>query len=545
HLLGDFALVIWDPGNQRLVCARDTSGQRSLYYRVDDRVFAAGSEIHQLFQDPAVPIAPNEERIRDYLVPLNMFRNEKDQAPTFYEGIFALPAGHVLVVDRDTATVRRYWDFAPPSEIRYRDDEQYAEHFRELFFEVVRARLRSNRPIGAQLSGGLDSSSIVCAAQELDRAGRAVEHGFTSYSLVFDGLECDESAFIRDVQAKYSLDARFIPSSGRIVTSLYLEPRGFMRGPGKDVNELDGVLGAASRDGIRTILSGEVADACTAGSRQVFDSLLRHGRYVDCWRQLRTYRRVTGETWRKTLAVSGLFPLLPLVLQRAGMVAYTRRVLARERATLLPRWMPDTLRLDLARRHAGLSIAAERGRRFSSPSRQGEYDLLYPPEVGNLPAGWPVEISRPYADRRLHEFLLAIPPEQKFAPRPGSDEFYAGSKLIVRRALRGILPESIRTRSDKSHFASLFEDEVRQQWPTYELVFGPGGRSEVAERGYVDPPAFWKRLNRLREGAWGTDFLYITRVMWLETWLRTFRLPRPRRISVADPRGELQPAGPR
>src|SRR5207248_2685690 len=69
RLLGDFAFVIWDPRRKRLLCARDSSGQRTLYYRIDRRTFAAASELHQLLQDPSVPVAPDEERIRDFLVP--------------------------------------------------------------------------------------------------------------------------------------------------------------------------------------------------------------------------------------------------------------------------------------------------------------------------------------------------------------------------------------------------------------------------------------------------------------------------------------------
>jgi asparagine synthase (glutamine-hydrolysing) len=152
-------------------------------------------------------------------------------------------------------------------------------------------------------------------------------------------------------------------------------------------------------------------------------------------------------------------------------------------------------------------------------------------------AGFPVQIWRPYADRRLHQFLLAIPPEQKFAPHPETDEQYAGSKRIVRRGLRGVLPESIRTRTSKTHFASLFEDELHRRWSDYEAAFGPGDRSELAERGYVDKALFWRRLGQVREQGWGTDLIYVMRVLWLETWLRAMRLPRAQATTVSTRRG--------
>jgi asparagine synthase (glutamine-hydrolysing) len=174
-----------------------------------------------------------------------------------------------------------------------------------------------------------------------------------------------------------------------------------------------------------------------------------------------------------------------------------------------------------------------RDQRFKSLSRQLELNQLYPPEAARSAIGWPLEIRRPYADRRLHEFLLAIPPEQKFTPHPESDEFYAGSKQMLRRGLKGILPESIRTRIQPTHFGAVFADEVKERWGLYESVFHPSMESEIAERGYIDRNTFWSRLQTLRDtDEYGSDFIYLIRMVALETWLRTFHLPRSQQINV-------------
>jgi asparagine synthase (glutamine-hydrolysing) len=199
--------------------------------------------------------------------------------------------------------------------------------------------------------------------------------------------------------------------------------------------------------------------------------------------------------------------------------------------------MTSTLRDDLLARHLSSSLDVERTRRFSSPARHEEYRLLAPPEVSYSTAGFPVQIWRPYADRRLHEFLLSIPPEHKFAPHPDTDEQYAGSKGIVRRGLKGVLPESVRTRTSKTHFASLFEDELHRRWSEYEAAFGPSGRSELSERGYADKALFWRRLGQVRENGWGTDLIFLMRALWLETWLRAIQLPRAHATTVATRRG--------
>jgi asparagine synthase (glutamine-hydrolysing) len=353
---------------------------------------------------------------------------------------------------------------------------------------------------------------------------------------VFDPPELDERSFVQDVQAKYGFRACFLAAeefSGR----LQLEPRGFQVAPQVLSDGRDALLHLASQAGIRAILAGDVADAYVSGSYLVFDSLLRQGKLRTLQRYWQAYRRATSAPVRRTLLFGCVLPLLPLWLQRELRAAYLRRNLERLRRRLLPGWMPEPLRQELSQRHLELCLEEEHAQRFASPAREHEARLLDPPEVSWHPAPWPVEIWRPYADRRLQEFMLAIPPEQKFAPHPESDEFYAGSKWLVRRAMRGILPESIRTRRAKTVFNGVFEREVARQWPLYEAAFGPSGRSELAVRGYVDPALFWARLQELRDGGGeGADLIYLMQIVALESWLRVFRLPRPQLVTMPPAR---------
>jgi asparagine synthase (glutamine-hydrolysing) len=534
RLLGDFAFVLWDPRRQRLVCARDTSGQRMLDYRWDRGTFAAASEIHQLFQDPAVPVAPNHETVLHSLVPLNVYRNPKDQAATYYEGVWALPAAHWLTVDREAVVVRRYWQLQT-TELRYCRDDDYAEHYRELLFAVVRAHLRSRDPVGALLSGGLDSCSLVCAAEEIYRRGQVPGSGLKTFSFELAGLDCDERPWIQDVTDKYGIDARYIALQDTGAW-LQLEPLGFQTLPYARASDgQDAIWRTVSRLGVRAVLTGDIADSCVYGSRLIFDSLLRQGKLRSFWQHFQAYRRAASEPLRTTLAIACLGPLLPMELQKQLMTELIHRKMRQASGRLLPGWIPAPLRETLSRQHLELCLAAERGRRFSSLAREDEYRQLYPPEIKNDPAGWPIEMRRPFADRRLHEFLLSIPPEQKFAPHPETDEFYAGSKRLVRRALQGILPESVRTRQTKTLFDAVSRSEAVAHWGAYEAAFGPHARSEVAARGYVDQSALWDRLLELRNGGPDRDHLYIRRIVALETWLRTFQLPHPRRVTVYSP----------
>ena len=160
--------------------ARDMAGQRTLFYRAHAHTFAAASEIHQLLQDPSVPLAPERGAIRS-AVPANMQRNAQEQARTYYAGISSLLPGHQLVVTREALQVLQLRAVRAAGSIRYKRTEEYVEHFRELFFTAVAQRLPTDSHLGALLSGGLDSASIVCAAQELYRAGTVVGRGLHDF----------------------------------------------------------------------------------------------------------------------------------------------------------------------------------------------------------------------------------------------------------------------------------------------------------------------------------------------------------------------------
>ena len=168
-------------------------------------------------------------------------------------------------------------------------------------------------------------------------------------------------------------------------------------------------------------------------SQLVFDSLLRQGRLRALGHHLRAYHRSSGERWRRILLQHTLLSLLPPGMQGEVRAARFHRGWEQVQSRLLPGWMAEDVRRDLSWRQLALTLQAERARRFGNPMRQMEYELLYPPEVARHPVPWPVELWRPFADRRLHAFLLAIPPEQKFAPHFGFGR--AESRRIIFRSI--------------------------------------------------------------------------------------------------------------
>jgi hypothetical protein len=238
------------------------------------------------------------------------------------------------------------------------------------------------------------------------------------------------------------------------------------------------------------------------------------------------------QSWRKTLVQHTLVPLLPFPVQKALVARYEGRRWRRLEANLLPFWLAPALRQELAQRNTQLMVKAERERRFANPTHAMEAATLYPPEIPRPFAGWPMEIWNPWADLRLQAFMLAIPPEQKFSPHPIDDNDYASAKQIVRRGLKGILPESIRTRTRQTHFASQFQQDMQNSWPALEEAFGSAARAEILALGWLDQEAFFARLTALREGEFEVDLPYLLTVLGLESWLRTFRLPHAQQVRV-------------
>ncbi|HEX5165641.1 MAG TPA: asparagine synthase-related protein [Thermomicrobiales bacterium] len=532
RLLGDFAVVIWDPRSRRVLAARDPGALRPLYYHSrPDRILLA-SDIAQIVVDPSVPIAPNEQRIIESLLPASIYKNETDHAETWLAGIQAVPAGHYLVVNTDALSIQRHWELQVRP-IRYRTQAEYAEHFRSLMSDAVATRLRSVSPVGVMLSGGLDSATIACLAQEQYRQGRLPDTGFVAFHIGFDGLVCDEREYIADIQAKYGFDVRHV-SPGQFGGRLQLAPASLQTTPNLGVQ--------ASRQALfeqivaanaRVVLTGDVADACVIGSAFVFDSLLRQGRFREFARRFSAYHRASTDSRARILVLNCLAPLGPMALQKAIMQRYLQRNYERGRARLIPLYIEHGLRETLTDRQIAIALEAEQSRRFASPARETEYRTLYPPQAATPNGGMPIQFARPFADTRLHAFLLGIPPEEKYSPHPTVPGWYASSKQIIRRSMVGILPDSVRTRTDKTIFEGVVTNEFQQQWPDYVDAFGPASRSELAKRGLIDQAEFFKRLGEYRDGQFGGDFSYMTHLVGLETWLRSLALPRSTLTALA------------
>src|ERR1700733_15109278 len=167
NLVGDWALSIWNPDNRSLILAKDPIGTRHLYYSFDNNQVTWSTILDPLVRLAGKTFALNEEYIAGWF---SMFP-AVNLTPCV--GIHSVPPSSSVLLRPGKHAVSKYWDFDPKNKIRYRTEAEYEDHFRFVFAKAVQRKLRSDRPVLAELSGGRDSSSIVCMADTIVARGAA------------------------------------------------------------------------------------------------------------------------------------------------------------------------------------------------------------------------------------------------------------------------------------------------------------------------------------------------------------------------------------
>jgi asparagine synthase (glutamine-hydrolysing) len=453
RILGDFAFVVWDGRQQQLFCARDPFGVKSFYYHYDHRHFLCGSELHQVLDDPTLSREPNEGMVGEFLA--DRIRSRKE---TLFRGVYRLEPAHCLIVRESGLVKRKYYDIDLEKRIVYRSDQDYADHFLELFKQAVACRMRSSTPVGAELSGGLDSSSVACIAQFLHKDGGFAASGFETFSGVFPGLPCDESEYIESVVKKAQLKANLFPPLPTPPGKWADEVRRYQDFPGY-ANGLtnEAVRNFAHAKSIRVILSGVGGDEFLAGSFRHCSDLLRRLKIralVEHLPHIFARREINPWRLRELPAAAALMgqiirPLVPSpavwafkLLRRRNPVpsfinrSFSRRTGLAERLTAQEK-IPRAFSFAKAHAYTGLV----NGRLIHAFEQSCRLDGAYE-----------IESRHPFYDRRIIEFALAVPEEQH--QRPGL------TKVILRNAMRDILPEKVRQRLNKAEFSITIFNEL-------------------------------------------------------------------------------------
>lgn len=525
RLVGDFAFALWDGGARRLVLCRDALGRRLLYYAATPQHLYWASAARALEQALAIGPAPDEAFVASFLL-----SHASPQGP--YKGTRLLPPGHLLIASGTDIAERRYWTPDPRGSIVYRTDADYEEHFRTLFAQAVRNRMRATHPVFVEVSGGIDSSSVACvAAREAARDDGIPRPRFLSYTFQHS-TTADESRHIEEVE-------RFVGQRGLHLAEdecplLNALPDGFV--PDEPAGQLlfEGRLNRVAREmyagGSRVVLTGLGGDELFYSEPPFalpLTDLLMQGRLRTLARESRRWARHAHVSVARTFWRGALAPLLPRVQFRLT-----------NRNSRIPSWIAPAFarRFELRDRLRGMPDDV--GFRLPTARRQYQYirSKLRPPVLENYASEHYVEARHPYLDRRLMEFALAIPADQKL--RPGQE------RSVVRRGLQGIMPPSICARKDKRGPDEALYRALGHQWWHVEALFRD---PLTAAYGIVDAQPVREMLRRARHGVAGEGAVMLVKIIALEMWLaathgRRFVSPHdPDPSAAASTRGGTTP----
>ena len=517
RLIGDYAFVVWDDAQRRLFAARDSMGMRPFYYAHIGNRFVFASEITQLLTHPDAPVELAERMVGAFLtgrpVPLDW---------TFYEGIRQLPPAHALLVATDTRRVWRYWDIDPDVRIRYRNDRHYAEHFREVFAEAVRARLRSVKPIGLMLSGGIDSGAVGATVGWLFQRERArrLAPELRVYSWAFDRLrQCDERQVSRLIAGHYGFPTTNIAAEEAYPLAGYPE-----HGPHREEPPIgtyqalhETALAQARAEGVALMMTGYRGDLVAGEAVLDLPGLLLAGRCRALWSDLLLasgqYRRIP-KTVAKHAVVPGLLALWP-----TGWFTRRRLRLADRAAGRRRRPYPDWLRPAFAARLDldELSRSPPPSHRVGNSALHQRYDTIFNElhmravvQVERSAARFGMGFADPWSDRRVAECVLAMP---QWRVHQRNDR-----KRLARLAMAGIIPEEARRQMRKVPLTPLYHYAL--QHGAKATILSLITDSQVAARGYVHEEKVRDLYDAICRGERSIYGLW--EILAVEMWLRRY-----------------------
>lgn len=440
---GEFAFVIADNRARRIYAARDHQGLRPLYLHQDGERLLIASDIAPIIAALGKPPRPNE----DFLAAALSGHFYQPEA-TVWREVSRAPSGHWLTFDGSALRRRRYYEIPAGPLLRYRREEEYAEHYREMLFDAVRRTSRSHRPLAVAVSGGLDSSSIYCIADRLEREGRLAAPGFGGYTLAgAPGTAAYELPYARAAAEHCGRSLVEVPlfrppidwftERARRDCDLPIPQNGAMS---------IGLEQRASADGARAILNGIGGDQWLDGS---FEYYSEYAGAFDLRGFLRALARDARQVGLRSIGPRalrfGASAFLPMGLRRA--VRRRRREQRyrdpRELYWLAPAWRERLLEIEE-------SFVAQLP---EEPRAQGVWNRVLSPWhhvaldfMQRQRAQSGLESREPMQTRQFIAFCASL---------PKATLHEAGStKVLHRQAMRGILPDLITDRRDKAEFSA-------------------------------------------------------------------------------------------
>ncbi len=515
HFNGDFAFAIWDTERMELFAARDRIGVKPFYYWHQGHILLFGSEIKAILQDRSFERRINVSALYNYLSRLSVWGSE-----SIFKGIKCLASGHIMRFKNGKLTTKRYWDFDFSHQL-YLSEGEYAECIYESFCKAVKRRLISDVPLGAFLSGGVDSSSIVAVMSEL--SGRPVKT-FSFGFVARDTKIMNELNYARRVAKHFGTDHHeFVLDTAELVRQL----------PHMQWHFDEPFAGTLPQYFIADQAKAYVKVAlCGSGGDELFGDYGRSWwfrRHLDeralqysTWPHWMRYMFANGTRWLPNVGVLRHYRqrAKEIILQSEQRGAryvdgYSAIFATKEKEALCQPWMLEALRnkktlADVFQDHFIASNASELMDQVFYVDMKTQLVDEYCYWTDSLSMAASVEARVPFLDHEFIELVTSIPAKV----RSRKDDL----KYLFRRALSNLVPEDIFTRP-KGGLVLPLDDWLRNG--LRNLAEDMLSKNQVQKRGYFNPDYVYKLLSEHISGT--MDHAYMLWVlMMFELWHRIY-----------------------
>ena len=503
---GMWAFALVDLTKKLIFCSRDRAGVKPFYYVYDNRQFCFASEIKALLELEGFTAEPNDQIIADYLFSGLIDHTQE----TFFKNIYQLRPGEYLLFRDNKLIVQPYWDIEG-KEISFARHDDYSERFYELLEDAIRLRLRSDVPIGTCLSGGLDSSSIVFLANKLVCDGQNIDSHMVgerqkTFSSCFEDPAYDERKYIELVIQQTGAEKNYVFSRGENLLKDLSKLIWHQEEPfgSSSIYAQWNVMRRAKERGVTVLLDGQGGDELLAGYLPSFYPLLGQmvkqmalRRLIREFDAFRKCHRGMPNQFVLGIAAAIVPGWVKPFLQRYlnGRMGWADEGLRKRYSRYFPR--PEKFKEDLNNYLYHI---------FRSMILPG---LLHYEDRNSM--AFSLETRLPFLDYRLVEYIFSLPAGQKLKD--------GVTKVILRDAMKGKLPDEIRNRMDKMGFGT--PEDIWFRTVLREGVSEIIGSKSFAERGYFDVRKVRQAFENHCSGEVNIRSL-IWRWVNLELWLRMF-----------------------
>lgn len=500
-LLGDFAFAIWDKKEEKLFCARDHMGVKPFYYYLDDDMFVFGTEIKALFCVDGVPREINELKVAHHLIPIS---TERDL--TFYEKIFRLPAAHKTIINLKNHSKIKYWALNPDLEIKLDCIEDYYKKFYQLFEEAIECRLRTPFKVGFELSGGIDSSSVVVMAKNISNYKTPIN----TFSLVFDKIkESDESYYIKKVVETGGINPHYLVADSispfKEIKEIFFHNEEPSQTP--NIAMIWELYKKMGENDVRVVLGGHDGDCLLYKGEKYLMELFFNLRWKKLIQEIISISNVRKVHPIKIFIGNVIFPSSKKIeniwLKFKGI---------RKEKDFINLNKTFVKKFDLNKEYENQFLKPFETANSSKKIHyyyltSGTHQMIFE-MMDRLTGAFSIEPRHPMMDKRLIEFCYAVPTEIKYNNGWG--------RLLARIGLGDLLPPKIQWRIGKINFFPVFERNllVYEKNILDELIF----KNKFTKKYYncKELPQIYKRY---KDGIKGSDSINIWKIAILSIWL--------------------------